>query len=80
MLNDNALQAFSTAAGISAGNLSLFLRTSLLAGFFIWAAWTALALMKFHKKHNTDNIANLLGNYVQLFFLVSVVIALVFIP
>jgi hypothetical protein len=80
MTNSSSLQAFATAAGISADNLSLFIRTSLLVFFFMWAAWCSLALMKYHKNHNGDNISTLLSNYVQLFFLVSVVVALVFTP
>jgi hypothetical protein len=80
MLSDSALQAFSVAAGISADHLSLSIRTSLLSGFFIWTAWCALELMKYHKSHHSDHIASLLGKYVQLFFLVSIVVTLVFIP
>ena len=80
MSNDDALKAFEQAAGITAFDLSLFIRTSLLAGFFLWAAWTALELMKYHKKANSENISVLLRNYIQLFILVTLVIALVFIP
>ena len=80
MLSDSALQAFSAAAGISAGHLSLSIRTCITSGFFIWAAWCALELMKFHKSTHGDNVASLISKYVQLFFLVSVVVALVFIP
>jgi nitric oxide reductase large subunit len=80
MISEGALQAFSAAAGISASNLSLFTRTCLLSSFFMWASWCALALMKYHKNHHSENIANLLGKYVQLFFLVSIVVVLVFIP
>ncbi|MEO8964499.1 MAG: DUF3262 family protein [Gammaproteobacteria bacterium] len=80
MRSDNTLHAFSQAAGISAENLSLFIRTTLLVGFFMWASWCALELMKYHKNHHSENVANLLGKYVQLFFLISIVVALVFIP
>jgi hypothetical protein len=80
MLSDAALQAFSQAAGISAESLNLFIRTSLLVGFFMWASWCALELLKQHKTHQSENIASLLMKYVQVFFLVSIVIALVFIP
>jgi hypothetical protein len=80
MSTDNALQAFSNAAGISANDLSLFIRITLLTGMFIWSTWCAIELMKFHKKHRGDNVADLLIDYVQLFFLVSIAIALVFIP
>lgn len=79
MLNNSPLQAFTQAAGISAESLSIFVRTSLLALFFMWAAWCSLELLKYHKVHRTENIANLLMKYIQVFFLVSVVIALVFI-
>ncbi len=80
MLNDGALQAFSNAAGISADTLSIFIRTSLIGGFFLWSAWCALELFKHYKSQQDSNIAHLISKYVQLFFLVSVVIALVFIP
>jgi hypothetical protein len=79
MLNDNAIQAFSNAAGVPSETLSLFIRTSLMGGFFIWAAWCALELFKHYKNQQNDNISHLIGQYVQLFFLISVVTALVFI-
>jgi uncharacterized protein with PQ loop repeat len=78
MSSSSSLQAFSAASGVSADSLSLCIRTSLLVGFFMWAAWCVLILMKYHKAHNSENISTLLTNYVQLFFLVSVVVALVF--
>jgi len=80
MLSDSTLQAFSDAAGLSASHLSLSIRTCLLGSFLIWASWCALELMKNHKNHPSTTIVSLLGKYVQLFFLVSVVITLVFIP
>jgi hypothetical protein len=79
MTND-ALKAFSDAAGLSAGTLSISIRTALLVGFLMWTSWCAIELMKYHKKHDHENIANLLSKYIQLFFLASVVVALVFIP
>jgi len=79
MSNDNALEAFSQAAGISNVDLSLFIRTGLLVGFIMWSAWTALELLKFHKRNSQDNVSRLLSNYIQLFFLITMVIALVFI-
>jgi hypothetical protein len=80
MLSDGALQAFSAVAGVSAGTLSLFIRTTLLVGFFMWASWCALELLKYHKNYHSENVASLLTKYIQLFFLISVVVALVFIP
>ncbi|MCD6040308.1 MAG: hypothetical protein K0S27_1708 [Gammaproteobacteria bacterium] len=80
MLNDSTLQAFSDAAGISASGLSLSIRTCLLSSFLMWASWCALELMKYHKSHHDAHIVNLLSKYIQLFFLISVIIALVFIP
>lgn len=77
---NNTLQAFSSAAGISAVDLSLAIRTFLLSGFLIWSAWCALELMRFHKEHYKENISRLFNQYTQLFFLISIVVALVFIP
>jgi len=79
MLDDDALNAFSNAADISASSLSIFIRTGLLALFFMWAAWVVLELMRDHKKDNNGQISTLLSQYIQLFFLVSILIALVFI-
>jgi hypothetical protein len=76
----SALEAFSAAAGISADNVSIFVRTSVLILFFMWAAWTSLELLKYHKKNDSEKISALLNNYIQLFFLVTIIIALVFIP
>jgi hypothetical protein len=72
-------KSFADSAGISAVSLSIGIRTILLASFFIWAAWCVLQLMKFHKEHSRQNIKDLLLNYVQLFFLVTIMIGLVFI-
>ncbi len=80
MLSDSVLQAFSDSAGISASHLNLVTRTCLLSGFLIWASWCALELMKYYKSHHSGNVASLFGKYIQLFFLISVIIALVFIP
>lgn len=80
MLNDTVLQAFSDAAGISASHLSMFIRTCLLGGFLIWASWCALELMKYYKNHHSGNVVSLFSKYVQLFFLVSIIATLVFIP
>ncbi len=79
MLNDTSLQAFYASSGISANALSLFIRTALLVGFLMWAAWCVLELLKYHKQHRNENISTLLSNYVQVFFLISIMIALVFI-
>jgi hypothetical protein len=79
MLSNSALQAFSTTAGISADHLSVLTRTSLLASFLIWASWGALALMRYHRNRYSEPVVSLLIQYVQLFFLVAVVSALVFI-
>lgn len=80
MINEAAQKAFSQAASISMSHLSLSIRISLLVFFFIWASWCALALMKYHKSQNSENIAELLNQYVQIFFLLSIVVALVFVP
>ncbi len=79
MLSDSALQAFSHAAGLSAMSLSLCLRTAFLSGFFIWAAWCVLELMKHYKNHPHASLGDLFNHYIQLFFLISIVVALVFI-
>ena len=75
----SALDAFGDGAGISAIVLNLLLRIGLLSGFLIWAAWCVLKLMKYHSKHGSENVAELISDYVHLFFLVAVMAALVFI-
>jgi hypothetical protein len=76
---DSALKAFSFSSGITASDLSLLIRTVLLASFIMWSAWCVLALMRYYKAHSHSSIANLLKDYVQLFILISIVISLVFI-
>lgn len=76
---DSALKAFSSSSGVSAPDLSLLIRTTLLAGFLIWAAWCVLELMKHYKSHDNTSVTALLKDYVQLFILISIVISLVFI-
>ena len=78
MKSNGPLEAFAAAAGILPTDLSILIRTALLAGFFIWSAWCVLEVMKYYKSHPTESIASLLKDYARIFFLVSVVIALVF--
>ncbi len=78
MLGENVLQAFLDASGVSAADFNVMIRTFLLAGFFIWAAWCVLSLMHYYKKHPHENISSLLTDYVKVLFLVAVIIALVF--
>ena len=79
MITDSALAAFKAAAGISTVSLSVFIRTSLLMGFLLWAAWCVLELMKYYQSQRSENISSLLLDYVKIFFLVSIVVSLVFI-
>lgn len=80
MIHKDSLDAFSTAAGISGLDLSLFIRISILSSFLIWAAWCVLQVLKYYKSHPHVAIANLLGEYARIFFLVSLIVALVFVP
>lgn len=75
--HNGPMDAFAAGAGILPADLSLLIRTLLLAVFFIWSAWCVIELMKGAKTRH-EHVANLLKNYAQVFFLVSVVIALVF--
>lgn len=77
--SNDFLEAFTAAAGISPLELSLLIRTALLACFFIWSAWCVLEIMKYYKSHPSESIGNLLMDYTKIFFLVTVVISLVFI-
>lgn len=70
---------FTHATGVSPAYLSLLIRTTLLSSFLIWAAWCVLALFKYYKSHSSENISGLLSQYVELFFLISILSALVFI-
>jgi hypothetical protein len=79
MLSDSALQAFSMTAGLPASHLSLLTRTALLGCFLVWASWCALALLIYHRNRYSEPVVRLLIQYVQLFFLVGVVSALVFV-
>ena len=78
-MSGDVLNAFASAAGISAFSLSMFIRTSLLVLFLMWAAWLVLELLRDHKNENHINISTLLNQYIQVFFLVSILIALVFV-
>lgn len=72
-------EAFTSAAGLSPSDLSLFIRMILLAGFFIWSAWCVLEIMKFYKTHPSESIASLLKDYTRIFLLLSILISLTFI-
>lgn len=77
---NNPLEAFSIAAGVTAHDFSLLIRIAILAGFLLWSTWCVLDVLKYYKSHPHESIASLFGSYIRIFFLVSVVIALVFIP
>ncbi len=79
MKGNSPLDAFASAAGVTPTILSVAIRTALLVGFFIWSAWCVLEVMKFYKTQPSESLGNLLKDYAKIFFLVSVVIALVFI-
>ena len=70
---------FTHAAGVSPAHLSLLIRTTLLSSFLIWAAWCVLALFTYYKSHPSENVSGLLNKYVELFFLISILSAMVFI-
>lgn len=75
----DALTLFAEAAGIAPEYLSLIIRTVLLSSFFIWSAWCVMAIMSYYKHHRQDNLSHLFNDYIQLFFLISIMVALVFI-
>lgn len=78
-MSDDVLKAFANAAGISAFSLSIAIRTGLLVLFLMWAAWVVLELLRDHKKDHLAHVSTLLSQYIQVFFLVSILIALVFV-
>ena len=73
------LQAFEASSSINASHLSLGIRTLLLMGFLVWASSCVLSLFYYYRTQKTDRISDLLSQYIQLFFLISVIVTLVFI-
>lgn len=78
LLGDGALSAFQAAAGIAPDKLSVLIRTVLLAFVFLWAAWCVYGEINYFRHHEIEIDLTLL-KLMRILFIVTLMIALVFI-
>jgi hypothetical protein len=78
-MNETALQAWEMAAGVSASSASLTIRTVLLVAVLIWAVWCIYGELHYFRHHGIDFFDALRKNS-RILWIVSIAVALVFIP
>lgn len=77
-MNGTALSAWEMAAGVSASEASLAIRTLLLAVIFIWAVWCVYGELHYYRHHGVD-LYDVLRKNLRVLLVVSVSVVLVFI-
>lgn len=75
-MNATALQAWEMAAGVSANEASLTLRTLLLVSVFVWAVWCIYGELHYFRHHGVD-VFDALRKNLRILFVVSVTLILV---
>lgn len=78
IMDNNALTAFQTAAGISADKMSLFFRTILIILVLVWAVWCVKGTNEHFSQHEKD-IVRFAIQIIRILFLATIAVALVFI-
>ena len=76
--DSSALSALQTAAGVSGSDLSLTIRTLLLALVFFWAAACIYSKIQRFRHHDVD-MYDTQRTALRILFIVSLVIVLVFV-
>lgn len=77
-MNGTALSAWEMAAGVSAPEASLVIRTVLLVVVFLWAVWCVYGELH-HIRHHGVDLYDVLRKNLRVLFVVSVTIVLVFV-
>ena len=77
--NTSLLQAFQTASGVSADQLSLFIRTLILGGCYVWAVWVIYGIMEEHHHNGLGHILGELKKVSRVLLVVVLMTILVFV-
>jgi integrating conjugative element protein (TIGR03758 family) len=81
MITDSGmLSAFQMAAGVSAVQLSLFIRTLVLAMIFLWAVWVLYGAIHAWQHNEMDELMEAFKRLARIALIVTLVMVLVFIP
>ena len=75
---NNALSAFQTGAGVSAAQMSHFIRVIILGLVFLWAGWSFLGLIHYLRHHELD-LHDIVMKSQRILLVVVVMTALVFV-
>jgi integrating conjugative element protein (TIGR03758 family) len=81
MLMDSGgmFQAFQAASGVSASQLSLFIRTLVLGGTYCWAVWVIYGFMNEIRHQGVDDVMASLKKVTRVLLIIVLVTILVFI-
>lgn len=77
-MGSTALNAWEMAAGVSASEAGLTIRTILLVTVFVWAVWCINSELHYFRHHGID-IFDALRKNLRILFVVSITIILVFV-
>ncbi len=75
----SAIEALQVAAGVSASELSLTVRSILLTLVFVWAAACVYSKIHHFRHHDVD-LYDTQRQALRILFIVAIAVALVFIP
>lgn len=72
--------AFATAAGVSANDLSVFIRTLVLAMACLWAVWVLNGVIHAWQHHDMEEFMEAFKRLARVLLIVTVLTIVVFIP
>jgi len=75
----NLLQAFETAAGISASHLSIFIRTTILGSIYCWAVWVIYGFINEIRHQGVDDVMASLKKVTRVLLIIVLITILVFV-
>ncbi len=74
----DAISAFQTSSGVAASDLSLVIRTFLLACAFAWGLWCVAGLIHQVRYHDVE-FDLIISKVLKIAFILSLMVALVFV-
>ncbi len=77
-MNDTALHAWEMAAGVTASEASLAIRTLLIVTVLIWAGWFIYVELH-HFRHHDIDLYDVLRKNLRVLWVVSITVVLIFV-
>jgi hypothetical protein len=77
-MNETALHAWEMAAGVTASEASLTIRTLLIVMVVIWAAWFIYVELHYFRHHDID-LYDVLRKNLRVLWVVSITVVLIFV-